>query len=76
MPNICTFLSFNTEGEEKSEEIKNSQMRKAIAKSLGNSKFTAPHFYLNVEVDMDNAMTSRKTINEVQKLKYLLMIWL
>ena len=61
--------SFVTAGEEKSEEIKNSQMRKAIAKSLGNSKFTAPHFYLNVEVDMDNAMASRKTINAIPDVK-------
>ena len=44
-------------------------MRKAIAKSLGNSKFSAPHFYLNVEVDMDNAMASRKTINAIPDVK-------
>ena len=61
--------SFVAIDEEKSKEVKNSQMRKAIAKSLGNSKFTAPHFYLNVEVDMDNAMTSRKTINEIPDVK-------
>jgi pyruvate dehydrogenase E2 component (dihydrolipoamide acetyltransferase) len=61
--------SFAIAGEEKSEEIKNSQMRKAIAKSLGNSKFTAPHFYLNIEVDMDNAMASRKIINAIPDVK-------
>jgi len=61
--------SFVAVGEENSEETKNSQMRKAIAKSLGNSKFTAPHFYLNVEVDMDNAMASRKTINGIPDVK-------
>ena len=61
--------SFAVAGEEKSEEIKNSQMRKAIAKSLGNSKFTAPHFYLNIEVDMDNAMASRKIINAIPDIK-------
>jgi len=61
--------SFIAAGEEKSEEIKNSQMRKAIAKSLGNSKFTAPHFYLNVEVNMDNAMASRKIINAIPDVK-------
>ena len=44
-------------------------MRKAIAKSLGNSKFTAPHFYLNIEVDMSNAMASRKTINAIPDTK-------
>lgn len=56
-------------GEEHTEEVKNSQMRKAIAKALGNSKFTAPHFYLTIEVDMDNAMDSRKTINAIPDTK-------
>ena len=56
-------------GEEKSEEVKNSQMRKAIAKSLGNSKFSAPDFSLNIEVDMENAMASRKTINAIPETK-------
>ncbi|MEO9569707.1 MAG: 2-oxo acid dehydrogenase subunit E2 [Polaribacter sp.] len=56
-------------GVEKSDEVKNSQMRKAIAKSLGNSKFTAPDFSLNIEVDMDNAMASRKTINAIPDTK-------
>tara|TARA_R110002126_G_scaffold291757_1_gene456953 strand:+ start:12761 stop:14389 length:1629 start_codon:yes stop_codon:yes gene_type:complete len=56
-------------GVESSEEVKNSQMRKAIAKSLGNSKFSAPDFSLNIEVDMDNAMASRKTINAIPDVK-------
>jgi pyruvate dehydrogenase E2 component (dihydrolipoamide acetyltransferase) len=56
-------------GVESSKEVKNSQMRKAIAKSLGNSKFTAPDFSLNIEVDMDNAMASRKTINAIPDTK-------
>lgn len=56
-------------GVEKSEEVENSQMRKAIAKSLGNSKFSAPDFSLNIEVDMDNAMASRKTINAIPDTK-------
>ncbi|NJX14830.1 pyruvate dehydrogenase complex dihydrolipoamide acetyltransferase [Tamlana crocina] len=60
---------FAVAGEEKTEEVKNSSMRKAIAKSLGNSKFSAPHFYLNIEVDMDNAIASRKTINEIPDTK-------
>ncbi|WP_431166254.1 2-oxo acid dehydrogenase subunit E2 [Tenacibaculum halocynthiae] len=64
-----TISNFTIAGEEKTEEIKNSQMRKAIAKSLGNSKFNAPHFYLNIEVDMDNAIASRKTINSVPDTK-------
>ncbi|MGK0412253.1 MAG: pyruvate dehydrogenase E2 component (dihydrolipoamide acetyltransferase) [Polaribacter sp.] len=62
-------MSFVAAGEEKSEEVKNSQMRKAIAKSLGNSKFSAPDFSLNIEVDMDNAMASRKTINAIPDTK-------
>ena len=61
--------NFVATGEEKSEEVKNSQMRKAIAKSLGNSKFSAPDFSLNIEVDMDNAMASRKTINTIPDTK-------
>jgi pyruvate dehydrogenase E2 component (dihydrolipoamide acetyltransferase) len=69
VPSSAPTVSYVAAGEEKSEEIKNSQMRKAIAKSLGNSKFTAPHFYLNVEVDMDNAMTSRKIINAIPDVK-------
>ena len=56
-------------GEEHSEEVKNSQMRKAIAKGLSNSKFTAPHYYLTIEVNMDNAMTSRKQINALPDTK-------
>ena len=62
-------ISFVPVGEEKSEEVKNSQMRKAIAKALGNSKFTAPDFSLNIEVDMDTAMASRKTINAIPDVK-------
>ena len=62
-------MSFIAAGEEKSEEVKNSQMRKAIAKSLGNSKFSAPDFSLNIEVDMSNAMASRKTINSIPDTK-------
>jgi pyruvate dehydrogenase E2 component (dihydrolipoamide acetyltransferase) len=41
-----------------------SQMRKTIARRLAESKFTAPHFYLNVEINMDNAIAARKIINE------------
>ncbi|MFS4469744.1 2-oxo acid dehydrogenase subunit E2 [Maribacter sp. 2210JD10-5] len=56
-------------GEEGSEEVKNSNMRKAIAKALGNSKFSAPHFYLTIEVDMDNAKASRVQINSLPDTK-------
>jgi pyruvate dehydrogenase E2 component (dihydrolipoamide acetyltransferase) len=41
-----------------------SQMRKTIARRLSESKFTAPHFYLTIEINMDAAITARKQINE------------
>lgn len=56
-------------GEVNQEEIKNSQMRKVIAKRLAESKFTAPHYYLNIELDMDNAMASREIINNLPDTK-------
>ena len=56
-------------GEEGSEEVKNSQMRKVIAKRLAESKFTAPHYYLIIEVDMSQAMQSRARINELPDTK-------
>ena len=56
-------------GEESFEYIANSQMRKVIAKRLGESKFTAPHYYLTIELDMDNAIASRKTINSLPETK-------
>ena len=56
-------------GVESFEEIKNSQMRKTIAKRLGESKFTAPHYYLTVELDMDHAMASRAAINSDPDVK-------
>lgn len=56
-------------GETYSEEIKNSQMRKVIAKRLSESKFTAPHYYLTIEVAMDGAMASRSTINALPDTK-------
>ncbi len=41
-----------------------SQMRKVIARRLGESKFSAPHFYLTIEINMDQAIAARKAINE------------
>ena len=57
------------EGTESFEEIENSQMRKAIARRLKESKFSAPHYYLNVEFDMDNAITFRKQYNTLPETK-------
>ena len=56
-------------GEESFEEVKNSQMRKTIARRLGESKFTAPHYYLTIELDMDNAISSRAAINSDPDVK-------
>lgn len=46
-----------------------SQMRKVIARRLGESKFSAPHFYLTMEIVMDNAMAARTQLNEVSPVK-------
>ncbi|WP_029035430.1 pyruvate dehydrogenase complex dihydrolipoamide acetyltransferase [Salinimicrobium terrae] len=61
--------TYTPAGEESFEEIKNSQMRKTIAKRLAESKYNAPHYYLTVEVDMSNAMANRKQINEIPDVK-------
>ncbi|MBO3099812.1 pyruvate dehydrogenase complex dihydrolipoamide acetyltransferase [Gelidibacter pelagius] len=54
-----------TSGTESFDEKPNSQMRKVIAKRLGESKFTAPHYYLNVEFDMDKAIAFREQVNAI-----------
>lgn len=51
------------------EEVNVSQMRKTIARRLADSKFSAPHFYLTIEIDMDNAIKARKEINELAESK-------
>ncbi|MGB4931414.1 MAG: pyruvate dehydrogenase complex dihydrolipoamide acetyltransferase [Chitinophagales bacterium] len=56
-------------GEEGYDETPVSQMRKVIAARLSQSKFTAPHFYLTISVDMDNAIAARKSLNEVSPVK-------
>ncbi|QDW27025.1 pyruvate dehydrogenase [Pedobacter sp. KBS0701] len=63
-PVIPTFV-----GEVKYTEQPVSQMRKVIAKRLAESLFTAPHFYLTVSIDMDNAMAARTAINAVAPVK-------
>lgn len=64
--NVAQFVAT---GEESSEEIPNSQMRKAIARALSNSKFSAPHYYLNVEFNMENAIAFRKQFNQLPDIK-------
>ncbi|RYG05529.1 MAG: 2-oxo acid dehydrogenase subunit E2, partial [Chitinophagaceae bacterium] len=56
-------------GQVSFDEIPVSQMRKVIAKRLAESKFTAPHFYLTMTINMDSAVESRKKINEVAAVK-------
>ena len=60
---------FVPSGEERTEDISNSQMRKVIARRLGESKFTAPHYYLNVEFDMENAIAFRTQFNTLPEVK-------
>jgi len=56
-------------GQESFEDITVSQMRKAIAKRLAESKFSAPHFYLTMEINMDRVVEARKSINEISPVK-------
>jgi len=60
---------FVATGQEDFDEIKHSQMRKVIAKRLGESKFSAPHYYLAVEFDMDNAIAFRQQFNSIPDTK-------
>ncbi len=56
-------------GTEQFTEVATTQMRKVIARRLAESKFTAPHFYLTIEIDMDNAIASRTAINASGEVK-------
>ncbi|MFC0183778.1 pyruvate dehydrogenase E2 component (dihydrolipoamide acetyltransferase) [Pseudarcicella hirudinis] len=56
-------------GEESYEEFPVSQMRKTIARRLSESKFTAPEFYLTMEINMDKAMAARTSMNEISPVK-------
>ena len=64
-PNVENII----EGTESFEEIENSQMRKVIARRLKESKFSAPHYYLNIECDMDNAIAFRRQYNTLPDTK-------
>ncbi len=61
--------SHTNKGEEGYTDIPNNQIRTIIAKRLGESKFSAPHFYLTMEINMDNAMAARAQLNEVSPAK-------
>ncbi|MDW3195534.1 MAG: pyruvate dehydrogenase complex dihydrolipoamide acetyltransferase [Cytophagales bacterium] len=56
-------------GEERSEDLPLSQMRKSIASRLSGSKFSAPHFYVTMEIEMDKAIAARKSMNEISPVK-------
>ena len=56
-------------GLERVTETANNNMRKAIAKRLSESKFSAPHYYLGVEIDMDNAIAFRTQFNTLPETK-------
>ncbi|MBL7873639.1 MAG: pyruvate dehydrogenase complex dihydrolipoamide acetyltransferase [Cyclobacteriaceae bacterium] len=56
-------------GKESFEEVAVSQMRKTIARRLSDSMFTAPHFYVTMEINMDKAVEARKSINEISPVK-------
>jgi pyruvate dehydrogenase E2 component (dihydrolipoamide acetyltransferase) len=65
-----TFPTFTpVAGEEGFTDISNSQIRNVIAKRLAESKFSAPHFYLTMEIGMDNAISVRTQLNEVSPVK-------
>ena len=64
-----TIQAFVPSGTESITEVANSQMRKTIAKRLSASKFSAPHYYLGVEFDMDNAIAFRNQYNSIPDTK-------
>lgn len=61
--------AFAPAGQEGYTDTPVSQMRKVIARRLGESKFSAPHFYLTMEINMDKAIDAREGINKVSPVK-------
>lgn len=68
-PGAIHIQPFAAIGQEGHGDIPNSQMRKTIARRLSESKYQAPHFYLTMEINMDQAMKARKAMNEVSPVK-------
>jgi len=60
---------FTATGQEGHTDMPLTQMRKTIARRLGESKFSAPHFYLTMEINMDNAINVRTQLNELSPVK-------
>ena len=67
--NYSQFYQPSPQLKESSYETQNSTMRKAIAKRLADSKFSAPHYYLNIELEMDNMISFRKQFIQTQNIK-------
>ena len=67
--NSTNIILPKTIGEESFDEIPISQMRKTISKRLSESKFSSPHFYITMEINMDNCIEGRKKINETSEVK-------
>ena len=61
--------AFTQNGVESFIDVPLTQMRKTIARRLSESNFTAPHFFLTIEINMDNAMKSRTELNEISPVK-------
>jgi len=66
---ITEVKPFTGSTEEGHTDIPLTQMRKTIARRLGESKFSAPHFYLTMEINMDNAINVRTQLNEMSPVK-------
>ena len=67
--NSTNIILPKTIGEESFDEVPISQMRKTISKRLSESKFSSPHFYITMEINMDNCIEGRKKINETSEVK-------
>ncbi len=65
----ATVSAFTANAEEGHTDVPLTQMRKTIARRLGESKFSAPHFYLTMEINMDNAINVRTQLNELSPVK-------
>ena len=62
-------MAFTANGQEGFTDVPLTQMRKTIARRLSESNFSAPHFFLTMEINMDVAMSSRASINEISPVK-------
>jgi len=67
--NSTNIILPKTIGKESFDEVPISQMRKTISKRLSESKFSSPHFYITMEINMDNCIEGRKKINETSEVK-------